>query len=89
MLSLKTRKGLYWLIVLPALFTIYETTRLLNAFWQTVKRNQTLIESYKEVSGALSSTSYVFEEYFGRERLGWFFPTFVAPKICDLLENNR
>ena len=46
-----SKEGLYWFTVLPGLFGMYETRRLILAFWLTVERNQTLIESYKEVRG--------------------------------------
>ena len=42
-LGLKDWMGLFWLVVLPALFGMYETGRLITAFKVTVKRNQTLI----------------------------------------------
>jgi hypothetical protein len=43
MMGLQSTKGFYWLLVLPGLFGLYETGRLLKSFWDTVKRNQTLI----------------------------------------------
>ena len=43
LLEFKSRQALFWLVLLPTLFALYETQRLLRAFWLTVKRNQTLI----------------------------------------------
>ena len=42
-IGLKDWMGMFWLVVLPAFFGMYETGRLLSAFKVTVKRNQTLI----------------------------------------------
>jgi len=43
MIGLKGWNGFYWLLILPALFGMFETCRLLIAFKTTVVRNQTLI----------------------------------------------
>lgn len=60
--------------------------RLILAFWTTIKRNQTLIESYKLVRGPKKITKECFYDYFGNNMLKWLLPTFVADKSWDLLE---
>lgn len=43
---------IYYLItVFPALYFCFESYRLIHDFWTSVKKNQTLIESYKKVYG--------------------------------------
>lgn len=84
--SFNSVKAFYWLTLLPALFGIYENLRLLLAFKTTIDRNQTLIESYKQVRGPNRSPRYCFEEYFGKRPLDWFLPSFANLKECDLLE---
>ena len=47
-----TGRAVYLLILLiPVLFVLFETQRLLRDFFHMVKENQTLIESYKLVKG--------------------------------------
>jgi hypothetical protein len=43
---------IYYLIdFIPVLYSLYETHRLINDLWLSLKKNQTLIESYKNVHG--------------------------------------
>lgn len=47
-----TGRSVYFLLLLiPILFALYETQRLIRDFYHMVKENQTLIESYKLVKG--------------------------------------
>lgn len=47
-----TGRAVYLLILLiPVLFMLFETQRLLRDFYHMVKENKTLIESYKLVKG--------------------------------------
>lgn len=38
------------------------------------------------VRGAPKSYPRNMEEYFGKEYLSWFLPTFISCHVCDLLE---
>jgi palmitoyltransferase len=85
LLDFTSISALFTLTILPALFGAYECSRLLRAFWTTVKRNQTLIESYKQVRGPKATLLDSFQVYFGQRGVKWLLPTFVKNGCCDLL----
>ena len=46
-----TSKPYLLILLLPALYLTYESLRLLLAFYETLKHNQTLIETFKHAKG--------------------------------------
>ena len=64
--------------LVPMLFATYESVRLLQGFVISVRDNQTLIESYKEVRGREESWEEKVEGVFGGGwRIGYLLPVFV------------
>lgn len=78
LLQFNNAHALFTLTLLPTLFALYESTRLLRAFHTTLKRNQTLVESYKRVRGPKTSLLSAMESYFGKKSLWWLVPTFES-----------
>lgn len=69
--------AIYYLIdFIPALYAGYETYRLISDFLTSVKKNQTLIESYKKVHGKQMTFLENWKTYMGSNIFLWFLPTF-------------
>lgn len=50
----------YWFNIFSGIYLVYESYRLLKDFWSNLKKNQTLVESYKKVVGTKTSPFELF-----------------------------
>lgn len=76
----------YLLTIVPAIYGLYESQRLIRDFRDSVENNQTLIESYKHVVGHNVHFMQNWTAYMGRNPASWLIPTFLKLNTCDLLE---
>lgn len=72
------------IIIFPSLYTVYETQRLITDFFKGISKNQTLIESYKQVYGHKISKYHALQQYFGPFNLKWLLPTYIGRGQIDL-----
>lgn len=79
--------AIYYLVILvPVIYSTWESYRLIKDFWLCIRNNQTLIESFKRVVGKKTSIMESLEYYMGTNKIRWLLPTFIEGENCNLLE---
>lgn len=85
--SNQTYHFLFTISFFPAVYVLFESGRLLNDCWQSLRENQTLIESFKHVKGPRLDLRLNLIRHFGSQAVfDWLLPRFVLKIQFELRE---